>query len=154
MWDGIDCHRARMLGWIAESVDEPETRFEHLRPQGASQGKGIWTGRLRAGFGQYFMGTSPLYYLAVAISRVPKHPRVYGAVGMLWGYVRSKLRNEPRYDDLEFRRFLRRYQHASLIMGKAAATRRVNRERAATWHEKHGQEPAGGGGARELHESR
>ena len=21
MWDGIDCHRARMLGWIAESVD-------------------------------------------------------------------------------------------------------------------------------------
>jgi hypothetical protein len=20
MWDGIDCHRARMLGWIAESV--------------------------------------------------------------------------------------------------------------------------------------
>ncbi|NOT25664.1 MAG: glycosyltransferase family 2 protein [Acidobacteria bacterium] len=21
MWDGIDCHRARMLGWLAESVD-------------------------------------------------------------------------------------------------------------------------------------
>lgn len=152
MWDGIDCHRARMLGWIAESVDDPEIRFEHLRPQGASQGKGIWTGRLRAGFGQYFMGTSPLYYLAVALSRLPKHPPVYGSIGMLWGYVRSKLRGEPRYDDLEFRRFLRRYQHASLIMGKAAATRRVNRERAATWYEKHGQGPAGGG-ARELHES-
>ena len=66
MWDGIDCHRARMLGWIAESVDLEPLRFVHLRPQGASQ-KGIWTGRLRAGFGQYFMGTSPLYYLAVAI---------------------------------------------------------------------------------------
>ena len=65
MWDGIDCHRARMLGWIAESVDLEPLRFVHLRPQGASQ-KGIWTGRLRAGFGQYFMGTSPLYYLAVA----------------------------------------------------------------------------------------
>ena len=65
MWDGIDCHRARMLGWIAESVDDEPLRFVHLRPQGASQ-KGIWTGRLRAGFGQYFMGTSPLYYLAVA----------------------------------------------------------------------------------------
>ena len=38
-------------------------RFIHLRPQGASQ-KGIWTGRVRAGFGQYFMGTAPLYYLA------------------------------------------------------------------------------------------
>ncbi len=51
MWDGIDCHRARMLGWIAESVDLEPLRFVHLRPQGASQ-KGIWTGtasrRLRA----------------------------------------------------------------------------------------------------------
>ena len=29
MWDGIDCHRARMLGWIAESVDH---RAPPLRP--------------------------------------------------------------------------------------------------------------------------
>ena len=55
MWDGIDCHRARMLGWIAESIDDEPLRFVHLRPQGASQ-KGIWTGRLRAGFGQYYHG--------------------------------------------------------------------------------------------------
>ena len=88
MWDGIDCHRARMLGWIAESVDHEPMRFVHLRPQGASQ-KGIWTGRLRAGFGQYFMGTSPLYYLAVAIYRLPAHPVLIGSVAMLWGYFRS-----------------------------------------------------------------
>src|SRR3984893_13032313 len=43
MWDGIDCHRACMLGWIAESGDLEPIRFIHLRPQGASQ-KGIWTG--------------------------------------------------------------------------------------------------------------
>ena len=36
MWDGIDCHRARMLGWIAESLDHEDLRFIHLRPQGAS----------------------------------------------------------------------------------------------------------------------
>ena len=29
MWDGIDCHRARMLGWIAESIDH---EFPPLRP--------------------------------------------------------------------------------------------------------------------------
>jgi poly-beta-1,6-N-acetyl-D-glucosamine synthase len=46
MWDGIDCHRARMLGWIAESIDLEHIHFVHLRPQGASQ-KGIWNGRLR-----------------------------------------------------------------------------------------------------------
>ena len=37
MWDGIDCHRARMLGWMAESVNDESLRFVHLRPQGASQ---------------------------------------------------------------------------------------------------------------------
>jgi poly-beta-1,6-N-acetyl-D-glucosamine synthase len=62
LWDGIDCHRARMLGWIAASVDAEAIRFIHLRPQGASH-KGVWTARLRVRLGQYFMGTSPLYYL-------------------------------------------------------------------------------------------
>ncbi len=137
MWDGIDCHRARMLGWRAESVNDPEVRFLHLRPQGASQGKGIWTGRVRAGFGQYFMGTSPIYYLAVAISRIHKHPPVYGSAGMLWGYASSMLENRPRYDDPAFRSFLRQFQHASLLMGKDAATRRFEEEREALWYEKH-----------------
>jgi hypothetical protein len=133
MWDGIDCHRARMLGWLAESVDEPDLRFVHLRPQGASQGKGIWSGRVRAGFGQYFMGTSPLYYLAVALYRLPKHPAVTGSVAMLWGYLKSTLKGAPRYGDDEFRAFVRSYQHRCLVMGKAAATRQVNDERAAVW---------------------
>jgi poly-beta-1,6-N-acetyl-D-glucosamine synthase len=133
MWDGIDCHRARMLGWIAESVDLEPIRFVHLRPAGASQ-KGIWTGRLRHGFGQYFMGTSPLYHLAAVIYRLPTYPVLIGSVAMLWGYLRSWLKGLPRYDDLEFRRFLRSYQHACLRMGKRAVTARVNAERAHLWH--------------------
>lgn len=133
MWDGIDCHRARMLGWIAESVDLEPIRFVHLRPQGASH-KGIWTGRLRAGFGQYFMGTSPLYYVAVAISRLTAHPALIGSVAMLWGYFRSWLNGLPRYDDPEFRRYLRSYQRACLWAGKRAATVRFEDERAYLWH--------------------
>lgn len=136
MWDGIDCHQARRLGWIAESVDLESIRFVHLRPQGASQNS-IWTGRLRAGFGQYFMGTSPLYYLAVAIYRLPAHPALIGSAAMLWGYLRSWLKGLPRYEDLEFRRFLRSYQHACLRMGKRAATARVEAERAHRWHASH-----------------
>jgi glycosyltransferase involved in cell wall biosynthesis len=136
LWDGIDCHRARMLGWIAESVDVEPIRFIHLRPQGASQ-NGIWTGRLRVGFGQYFMGTSPLYYLAVAIYRIPTYPVLIGSVAMLWGYLRSWFKGLPRYDDLEFRRFLRSYQHACLLMGKRAATARVNAAQAHVWHASH-----------------
>jgi len=136
MWDGIDCHRARMLGWIAESVEVEPLRFVHLRPQGASH-KGIWTGRLRAGFGQYFMGTSPLYYLAVALYRLPSHPALIGSIAMLWGYVRSWLKGLPRYDDPEFRRFLRSYQHACLRMGKRAATAQVVADRSCLWHASH-----------------
>lgn len=137
MWDGIDCHRARMLGWKAESVNDPEIRYLHLRPMGASQGKGIWTGRVRGGFGAYFMGTSPVYYWAAALSRLHQHPPIYGSVGNLWGYVSSQLKNLPRYDDPEFRRFLRQFQHASLLMGKRAATRKFEKDREALWYETH-----------------
>jgi biofilm PGA synthesis N-glycosyltransferase PgaC len=136
MWDGIDCHRCRMLGWIAGSVDDREFRFEHLRPMGSSQ-KGIWRGRVRTGYGQYFMGTSPLYFLASAAFRLLKHPVLYGSAAMLWGYLSSAARGRPRYPDPAFRRFLRSYQRASLVHGKREATRRLHEAGAAAWHARH-----------------
>ena len=139
MWDGIDCHRCRMLGWIAESVDAQDLRFLHLRPMGSSQ-KGIWTGRVRSGYGQYFMGTSPLYMLAIAVYRLPKHPVVVGSLAMLWGYFSSSVRGVNRYDDRAFRSFLRRYQHSCLLRGKSEATRRLNEAQEPVWRTAH---PAG-----------
>jgi hypothetical protein len=38
---GWNRYRARMLGWIAESVDLEPLRFVHLRPQGASECVGL-----------------------------------------------------------------------------------------------------------------
>lgn len=142
MWDGIDCHRCRMLGWIAESVDEEALRFTHLRPMGSSQ-KGIWTGRIRSGYGQYFMGTAPIYLLASALFRLPKHPVVIGSIAMIWGYVSSALRGVPRYDDPEFRRFLRSFQYACLLHGKSGATRRFNDAREAAWRARVMPQPGG-----------
>lgn len=132
MWDGIDCHRCRMLGWIAESVDDEGLRFVHLRPMGSSQ-KGIWTGRVRSGYGQYFMGTAPLYLLASAVFRLPKHPVLVGSIAMLWGYVSSAARGVARYEDAAFRDFLRRYQRACLRHGKQEATRRLNEAQEPIW---------------------
>jgi hypothetical protein len=83
------------------------------------------------------MGTSPLYYVAVAIYRLGAHPMLLGSAAMLLGYLGSWLKGLPRYDDPEFRRFLRSYQHACLHMGKRAATARVNAERAPLWHASH-----------------
>jgi exopolysaccharide biosynthesis WecB/TagA/CpsF family protein len=133
MWDGIDCHRCRMLGWRADSVGDEGLRFRHLRPMGSSQ-HGIWTGRVRSGFGQYFMGTSPLFLLASAAYRLPRHPVVYGSAAMLWGYASSAVRRLPRYDDPAFRRFLRRYQRLCLRHGKREATRRIDAAQAPVWH--------------------
>lgn len=119
-WDGIDGHKCRMKGWIAISWDEPELRFIHLRPQGSSH-KGVYTGRVRQGYGQYYMGTGLLYLTASAVSRFNQKPYVLGQLAVLWGWIRSALRGEPRYDDLEFRRFLRHFQWRSLIVGKKRA---------------------------------
>ena len=125
MWDGIDCHRCRMNDWIACSWDEPELNFVHLRPMGSSQ-KGIFTGRMRHGFGQYFMGTGILYMTASSVFRMRVPPYVIGGLAMWWGFCRSALRRLPRYDDPEFRRYLRRYQHRCLLVGKARATTEIH----------------------------
>jgi glycosyltransferase involved in cell wall biosynthesis len=125
MWDGIDCHRCRMHGWIAISWDDPELRFQHLRPMGTSH-KNWWTGRVRHGVGQYFMGTGPAYLLASAVFRLRHPPVLLGSAAMIWGYVQSALQRKARYGDPEFRRFLRRYQWACLLHGKSRATRRLN----------------------------
>jgi glycosyltransferase involved in cell wall biosynthesis len=128
MWDGIDCHRCRMNGWIACSWDEPDLRFVHLRPMGSSQ-QGIYTGRMRHGFGQYFMGTSFLYMAAAALGRINEKPYFTGSMAMLWGWLKGALEGKPRYDDPEFRRFLRRYQMRALLFGKKKAIESVHRER-------------------------
>jgi biofilm PGA synthesis N-glycosyltransferase PgaC len=120
MWDGIDCHRCRMMGWIACSWDEPELRFIHLRPMGSSQ-QGILTGRMRHGYGQYFMGTGLLYLSASALSRVNQKPYLIGSLAMVWGWVWSALQAKPRYADLKFRQYLRSYQMMVLFNGKAKA---------------------------------
>jgi hypothetical protein len=98
-----------------------------------SSHKGIWTGRVRHGGGQYFMGTSLAYMTASAIYRLPRSPVVLGAVANWWGYARSMLARKARYDDAEFRAFLRRYQWEALFLGKAAATRRATARGAPAW---------------------
>lgn len=132
MWDAIDCHRARKMGWIICSWDCDELRFLHLRPMGSSQ-KGILTGRMRHGYGQWFMGTSLIYMTASAIFRMSKRPLVIGGLAMWWGYVRSMLTLKPRYGDRELRRFIRKYQWQALLHGKAAAVAAIQDKQAAVW---------------------
>ena len=132
MWDGIDCHRCRMLGWIARSWDDPDLRVIHLRPMGSSD-KGILTGRLRHGRGQYYMGTGLAYMTASSLYRMLRPPLVIGGLAMWLGYASSLIRRAPRYAQPGFRAFLRRYQWDCLVRGKAAATRQLDERQAMIW---------------------
>ena len=135
-WDGIDCHRCRMLGWIAESLNDEAVRFIHLRPMASSE-KSIFKGRLREGYGQYFMGSAPLYMLARTVSRLTQYPLIIGGMLQLWGYVWSAISGARRYDDKSFRDFLRQYQYDCLRLGKGEALKRCNEQQAAVWRTAH-----------------
>lgn len=125
MWDAIDCHKARMLGWRAVSWDAPELRFEHLRPMGSSQ-VSIFEGRRRHGYGQYFMGSAPLYFTATAAFRALEPPYVLGGLAMMQGYFGALIRRAPRLDDPELIAFIRAYQRRALTRGRAATITEID----------------------------
>lgn len=124
-WDGIDCHQCRRLGWVAESWDEPNLRFIHLRQMGSSH-HSIWTGRLRWGRGKWFMGSSAEYVFAVSLYRMFERPYVVGGIGILLGYLGGMIKCSQRFRDLHFRRFLRRYERQSLLFGKRRTMQRYH----------------------------
>ena len=71
-------------------------------------------------------------------------------MGILWGYFSSMLGRKARYDDPEFRAFLRRYQWSCLLLGKARATARPDEKQAEIWHADHGEAAEEYGGYRAL----
>ncbi len=132
MWDGIDCHKSRLYGWVVRSWDEPGLQFEHLRPMGSSQNS-ILTGRARHGFGQYFMGSDPLYFLATAVFRMLQRPYLIGGLAMLYGYFRAFLQRAPQLEDPELRKFIRHFQRQALIKGKATAVAKIEARQKIYW---------------------
>lgn len=114
MWDGIDFHRARMLGFRTASLADPELRLLHLRLMGSSD-RGIYRGRLRWGRGQWFMGSAFPYVLASGLFRMSERPYVVGGLLIIGGFLAAALRAERRYEDGAFRRELRRWQYARLL---------------------------------------
>lgn len=132
MWDGIDCHTARMKGWRARSFDEPGLRFSHLRAMGSSD-RGILRGKRRHGRGQYIMGTHPIFMLASVIRRLPDAPVIIGSLNILIGYIVTALRGVPRHGTREFRRQVRQFQLESLVMGKTRAVEAWERRQQTEW---------------------
>lgn len=116
-WDGIDGHMCRMKGWKAMSLDRPELRMQHYRPQGSSQ-QNVWVGRKRWGRGKYFMGSSLPYVIAVSCYRMLERPFVKGGLGILVGYLQAWKGEHERFGDHAYLKHLHRYEMSSLFLGK------------------------------------
>lgn len=132
MWDAIDCHKARQLGWIACSFPDPDLEFEHLRPMGSSQ-KSVHTGRMRHGYGQYHMGSDFFFFTASCLFRLAHPPYVTGGLASWWGYVKAGLQAAPQHDDPDLRAFIRRYQRRALLVGKKRAMAEVVDRQRPVW---------------------
>ena len=124
-WDGIDGHVCRLNGWIAQSIHDPELKIIHLRPMGSSQ-ENIVVGRVRWGRGKYFMGSAWYYVLAAAIYRSIEPPYALAGLGIMYGYLRALVVGHRRYENPEYRRYLRRFELAQLLLGKRRALLREN----------------------------
>ena len=117
MWDGIVYHRCRMAGWRTQSYRDSEVIIHDHRLMGSSF-KSVYHGRIRWGWGQYFMGTHPLYVLAVGVYRMRERPFVVGGILIVLGYLKGWVTRTPRYDHPGFRKSLRAWQFERLKLGK------------------------------------
>jgi biofilm PGA synthesis N-glycosyltransferase PgaC len=117
MWDGIAFHEARIHGWRTRSIANTKLDILHKRLMGSSH-KSILHGRLRWGRGQYFMGTHPLYIIAIAAYRSLERPFFIGGLSLLGGYIASALKGMKRYGDRDFRKSLHAWQMERLKLGK------------------------------------
>jgi len=117
MWDGIVYHRCRMEGWRTKSFSDPELMIHDHRLMGSSY-KTIYHGRMRWGWGQYFMGTHPLYILAIGVYRMKEKPFIAGGLLIVAGYLSGWLKKSKRYDFPGFRKSLHAWQFERIKLGK------------------------------------
>lgn len=109
LWDGIDIHRCRMKGYWTLSLHDPDARLIHHRLMGSSDSS-VYKGRVRLGRGIWFMGYHPLYAIASGFFRMHERPYVIGGLIIIASYFYAAIRSEPRFEDPEFIRELRRWQ--------------------------------------------
>jgi biofilm PGA synthesis N-glycosyltransferase PgaC len=120
MWDGIDCHMCRFKGWKAKSSNEEKLQFDHLRVMGSSQ-KSIYVGKRRHGYGQYYMGSSLIYFFVSCVYRVFEYPMLGGVINSMYGYLVPFFKQRERFGTRKFQKFLKTYQWKVLFTGRQAA---------------------------------
>jgi len=116
MWDGIVFHRCRMEGWRTKSYSDSVLKIYHHRMMGSSH-KSIFHGRVRWGWGQYFMGTHLLYIIAIGLYRMLERPYIFGGILIWIGYFKGWLKRAKQYNYNGFQKSLHAWQMERLKIG-------------------------------------
>ena len=109
LWDTLDWHMCRNLGWKTLSFHHPEARLIHHRIMGSSD-RNVYKGRVRQGRGNWFAGYHPLYMIASGLFRMREKPYVIGGLILIGAYFHSMWRGDPQFDEGDFRQQLHAWQ--------------------------------------------
>jgi glycosyltransferase involved in cell wall biosynthesis len=112
--DTVDEVKANMLGWTTRSFFD--VHMTHHRYTGASWGR--WGGLVKDGKIDYVSGYHPLFLIAKATVRLLRKPYLLNSVALLYGYVSACIQREPRVDDANVIRYLRKQQLSRLFGGE------------------------------------
>jgi biofilm PGA synthesis N-glycosyltransferase PgaC len=108
-WDGLAVFQARRRGWDTQTFADEELKVIQLRPGGASI-QNRYRGWARHGYALYFAGSHPVWVLASALYHGLAPPYVLAGACLLLGYLEAILKGAPRYQNVEFHRYLREWQ--------------------------------------------
>jgi glycosyltransferase involved in cell wall biosynthesis len=87
-WDTVDEIRAVSQGW--RTTHFSDLKMKHWKVEGS--GIGQWRTSLMHGEIYYLTGGGRLFFLMKALHRMTRPPYVTGAVGLVWGYLRTALK--------------------------------------------------------------
>ncbi len=110
-WDTVDLLRARAKGWTTRRF--PELRIIHYRIM--SSRTGLWEGKKRTGRNLYLTGYSTLFLLFRCLYRLFKKPYFVESAGVMLGYFKAMLQNEPRVVTQEEMAYIRNEQFQRLL---------------------------------------
>jgi poly-beta-1,6-N-acetyl-D-glucosamine synthase len=110
-WDTIDETYARMRGFVTRSV--PELVARHHRPVGTADG--ALRGHARHGECAYILHYGLGWVFLRAFKVATYWPLGLAGAAFLYGFLRSAARAQPRVDDEQFRRFVRRELRQRLL---------------------------------------
>jgi len=103
-WDTLDLMKANLRGWKTQVFYD--LSFQHHRVEGERDGHRFRTSMIQ-GEAAHFMGYRVSYLAARTLYRAPRDP---AALGLLVGFMRSRLARRPRCADIELRAFVRNEQ--------------------------------------------